>query len=549
LIVNSRSILAILILALGLWGCGGDDDNGTPVDPVTPEDEAAANELATGAITDLISDMQEAMPDGPDPGAIMDLEVHAYLDEVDDALGLDPNCANAHFLGAFLEFILMAQDEELQAWILEAGDEFGGLMGGLHISPLPQTSLLRGGLLGRSFEIMHRAPLALVPSAREIRVANGDKAAVPLVRTLQGIVRNRTLPSTDRIVGHLNAVESHADWQLTIIDEGDTTELDLGEVYVLDACVRALRAGLQVATAYDVEPAPDGDYSWLAGLLPSVGYTGYDVRPGTAAGDTLVLLDNGELDVDRQEVFVDGLADLLAPGSGFLKLWTSPWSGATAMQSGYNEMNLLLSRLETAYAFIQDEGDDQSDDIISQTLIAELDAAIAEAGADLPEWMGTWNTIPDVIAWVDDIMSGPYTIPIDLNETDTYDLTVDISALFLTPVADWKTKLPYHEFLPRSEWATFVGDYVYGPYGGYDPEVTYTFTIGGEDVPFTNIGFLQYEGSQWETTAPLILLDGPAGEQIESGEFPYFPDYTFGGLFPNMNRSGWLTLMGDVPVN
>jgi hypothetical protein len=370
---------------------------------------------------------------------------------------------------------------------------------------------------------------------------------IPLVRTLQTIIRNRTLPSTDRIVGHLNAVESHADWQVTIIDEGDTTELDLGEVYVLDACVRALRAGLQVATAYDVEPAPDGDYDWLAGIQGVDGYSNYIVHPGTAAGDTLVLVDDEEVAVDRQEVFVDGLEDLLAPNSSFLKLWTSPWSGATAMQTGYSEMNLLLSRLETAYDFIQDETDNQSDDIISQMLIAELDAAIAEIGGDLPEWIGTWETIPDVIGWVEEIMSGPYTIPVPVNETETYDLTVDISALFLTPVPDWKTKLPYLDFLPRSEWATFVEDYVDGPYT-YDPEMTYYFTVDGESVELTNIGFVLYTGSQWETTAPLIFLNGPGGNEIETGEFPYFPDYTFGGLFPGMNRSGWLTLMGDVPV-
>jgi hypothetical protein len=516
---------------------------------VTPEDQAAANELATDAMTDLMSDMEEAMPDGPDPEAIMELEVQGYLDSIGDALDLDPNCANAHFVGAILEFILMAQDPQLQDWVVDAGDQLGDLMGGLPLSPLPQASLLRGGILGRSFEIMHQAPLAMVPSAREIRVLQDDKVAIPLVRTLQSIIRNRTLPSTDRIVGHLNAVESHADWQIAIIDEGDTTELDLGEVYVLDAVVRALRAGLQVATAYDLEPAPDGDYSWLTGVVPPPGYTSYEVHDGTAVGDTLVLIDDEELQIDREEVFFNGVEDLLAPGSDFLTLWASPWSGATAMQTGFNEMNTLLSRLETAYDFIQDEGDDQSDDVISQMLIAELDNAVAEIGEDLPEWIGTWETIPDVIAWIEDIMSGPYTIPVQVSESDTYDLTVDISALFLTPVADWKTKLPYHEFRDREDWATFMGDHISGPYGGYDPDVTYTFTIAGEDVEFTNIGFVAYMESEWDSEAPVIFLDGPGGDEIQAGEFPYFPDYTFGDLFPTMNRSGWLTLMGEVPVN
>ena len=251
--------------------------------------------------------------------------------------------------------------------------------------------------------------------------------------------------------------------------------------------------------------------------------------------------------VDRQEIFVNGVEDLLAPGSSFLKLWTSPWSGATAMQTGYNEMDLLLSRLETAYDFIQDEGDDQSDDIISQMLIAELDAAIAEIGADLPEWIGTWETIPDVIAWVEDIMSGPYTIPVEVDDTEIYDLTVDLSALFLTPVPDWKTKLPYHEFLPRSEWATFVEDYTYGPYA-LRPRMHLHLhhrrrrcALHQHRLHAVRGLALGDRARRWSSST------APAAPRSSEDEFPYFPDYTFGGLFPGLNRSGWLTLIGDVP--
>lgn len=538
--------VSLLILSAALWGCG-DDDEGPVNQPPTPEEQAQAEATATAALGDLMDAMEEAMPEGPDPDALMDMDLEPFAGEADDAIDLDPDCVTAHFLLAVIEFIQMAQDEELQAWLEAVADEFGDLGGdALRLSPLPQVRLLEGGLLGRSFTIMSRSPLALVPAELPLASRGGDKADGPLIRELQTIVHGRLLPATASIVQHLGVVEAHPDWRILIIDgaEPDTTEFDVGEVYVLDACVRALRAGFSVATAYDIEIAPDGDYSWLTDQLVYYGYTGYDILEGTAAGDTLIIEDDGEVHAQRADALVDGIADLLAPGSDFLTLWTDPWSGATAMQTGYAELGQLLFKLEAAYDFIQAEEDDQTDDIISQMLLAELDGAILEIGGELPEWIGTWETIPDVIAWVEEILDGPYTVPVELAGGETFDLVVNVSALFLTPVPDWKTKLPYFEFLPFAEWAQFVEHDESGLYT-YDPATEFYLQVAGEEITLTGVGFYRYVEEVWTIEAPFALLDGPDGEPI-GDEFPYFPDYTFGGLFPDMDRDGWLTLLADV---
>ncbi|HOX24403.1 MAG TPA: hypothetical protein PLL30_01440 [Candidatus Krumholzibacteria bacterium] len=536
--------VSLLVIGVALVGCSDDDEDVTQ--PPTPEEQAQAEATATAALGDLVDAMEEAMSGGLDPDALMDMDMDPFTDGADDALDLDPDCVTAHFLMAVCEFILMAQDEELAAWLDAVEDEFGDLGSGfaLQLSPLRQFQLFQGGLLGRSFAIMSRAPLALPPAELSLAPRSADKADGPLIRQLQTIVHDRLLPATASIANHLGVVEDHPDWRILIIDEAaepDTSEFDVGEVYVLDACVRALRSGLLVATAYDVEVAPEGDYSWITDQLTYYGYTDYEVVPGDENGNYLIIHDDQEVSARRAEAFIGEVAGLLQEDSDFLTLWTDPWSGASALEDGYGEMGELLGKLEAAYEFINDEEDDQADDIISQLAMAELDSAIADLGEGLPEWIGTWETIPDVIDWVEEVMDGPYTIPVELEPEVTFDLVVDISALFLEPVDDWKTKLPYHEFLAFEQWATFVGP-IDTDFIPWNPAWPFDLTVAGEQVSIPNISYYKYVGEEWDIASPFRFLDGEDGDPIEEG-FPYFPDYTFGGLFPEMNRDAWLTLL------
>jgi len=400
--------------------------------------------------------------------------------------------------------------------------------------------------MGRSFEILRHSPLAMMPQELELNALNPNKADGPLIRNLQTYIHNIVLPATQSIVGHLAAVESDPDFSILITVGGDepfTVEIDLGEVYVLDSVVRALRSGLQIATAYDVELAPDGDYSWLTDGVGDFGYTDYEVHYSMSGPDTLLLFEDEEVEIQRLDTVLTGFENLLAPGSYFLALWTDPWSGQSAMGAAYTEIQTLLVKLEMAYNFIQAEGDNQDNDLISQYLLAELDAAILSMGEELPDYLGTWETIPDVIAWIEELLAGPYTIPVEIGESETFDLTVNISALFLDPVADWKTKLPYMDWLDVADWAEYVGEFENGPYGWY-PEIPFGFTVNGEEVEISNIGTYYTIESQWDRTFPLVFLDGPDGDPIEE-DFFYFPDYTFGGLFPDMDRDGWLTLLAE----
>lgn len=146
--------------------------------------------------------------------------------------------------------------------------EFGGveLPIGLPMTGFTTHDLLADGILGRSFAILRRAPLALAPQQLELGGLAAARADGPLVCALQPHVHEVMLPRLRGVLAHLEAVRSDPDFAIVIDREGedpDTIEFDLGEVYVLDSIVRALYSGLLVATACDVELAPDGDDSWL----------------------------------------------------------------------------------------------------------------------------------------------------------------------------------------------------------------------------------------------------------------------------------------------
>lgn len=541
-------ILWLLLFALILPGCGDDDDGGPT--PVSPEDAAAANEAAADGMDGMMTAMEDAMGGEFDPARIdelLDVDMAPHAADFEDALALDPDCGPAHFGLAFIGMMSVARDDDLEQIMDDMDAEFGGveLPIGLPSPGFTTHQLLAEGILGRSFEILRRAPLAVAPQVVELGGVSVAKADGPLIRALQTHVHEVMLPRIRGVLAHLEAAESDPDFAIVITREGedpDTIEFDLGEVYVLDSIVRALYSGLLVATAYDVEPAPDGDYSWLVDNVGEVGYTGYDLEEVVDGPDVLTLYDDEEVQARRLEAIYDGFAALLSPGGDFLTLWTTPWSGEDAMQAAHGSLMTLLDNLVLAYAFIQSEGDDQSDDIITQLMLAELDQAIASVGGQLPEYLGTWETLPDVIVAIEGFLSEPFTLPVETGAPEPFELTVDVSTLFLAPVDDWKTKLPYMRWLTFAEWATHATDWEIGPYG-WNPAVPYEELIDGTMMTFDDIGEYWIVESDWDLGSPVEFLDGPDGAPIGGG-FPYFPDYTFGGLFPDMDREGWLTLLG-----
>jgi hypothetical protein len=239
---------------------------------------------------------------------------------------------------------------------------------------------------------------------------------------------------------------------------------------------------------------------------------------GEAVGDTFIL-DNGEVyiidaglrvvrgilltlisynvDIDDNGSYqwiTSGDSELIA--DNVLRLYQSSqfmalnsW-GVASMQAAILNMRECIGKLQSAVNFIQNETGNQVNHIIQ---VSSLDSANSE----LQSSNGTITSISSLLDTATAFLSGPYTI-----SNSGGSLTINVSAVFDNPIQDLKTKLPYIKWRDSSDWDR--GD------------------------TFQPFDFVNATGA--------VVPDSA----IE------FPDYTFGGLFPDMTtRQDWVTLLND----
>ena len=172
-----------------------------------------------------MEDMEDAVGGAFDPedmDAIMEMDMTTYEEEFEAALELDPNCGAAHFGMAFVQLVLLAQAsglDDLAGMLPESGL---AVPAGVALPGHSTMDLLAGGLLGRSFTIMHRAPLAMVPEEISLRLDPDKDGTGGMVRDLQTTIHDVLLPLTGSIVAHLGAAEADPDFQILIIEGAES---------------------------------------------------------------------------------------------------------------------------------------------------------------------------------------------------------------------------------------------------------------------------------------------------------------------------------------
>jgi hypothetical protein len=217
----------------------------------------------------------------------------------------------------------------------------------------------------------------------------------------------------------------------------------------------------------------------------------------------------------------------------------------------------VLDRLESAATFIRNRPHETEENVIKLADLTDLDSDLGDPEG--PNFAQGWTRIEDVIDFVRDLLSGPMAFNEDLGPNEIpYSFTVDVSALFDSPVGDWNDLLPYHRWnLPAGAWLNV------------DSVSTWSFDNGGYQwwelvrygpgscryVDWPQVNQVSFRTTSWsfDSGSVLDLLDGPGGSPIDLDvvRFPYFPDYTFNGLFPNMARADWLDLIDilDPPTS
>jgi hypothetical protein len=128
-----------------------------------------------------------------------------------------------------------------------------------------------------------------------------------------------------------------------------------------------------------------------------------------------------------------------------------------------------------------------------------------------------YGSLVSIIDTVTKALSGPY-----LFKKDSVSVTLNVTAPFDHPIQDLKTKFPRYTWIDPSHWRTVsvLIDYYYNGTSDvldtvYDTTVANPFRFqnaNGDTLSFNTITFDQMD----------------------------FPDYTFGGLFPNLTtKTAW----------
>ncbi|MEE9269925.1 MAG: hypothetical protein V3V49_06655 [Candidatus Krumholzibacteria bacterium] len=539
--------LSTFLICLAIFPLVQCSDNPVDEGTIVIIDQSKADSIASNAF-EALGDSIQALEDK----STEELKNTRFDDtrrQFQNALSFDPRNAIAHVGLAILEIVELNYDTDIWAVIdsMERWTDEG---------PTPPPTSARDRhrmLIGRQFSLLVEIPFAL-----NVHAAASFPSNVTLAK-IQAIIRDTVIPALDRSINHLETAEADIDAAIRIlIDDSGVQEyikIDLGEIFLFDASVRALRAGFGMVIAYDADLfGPDGTYDWIDHVryLEDHRFGLYcakaEVIPGSPFDELKLVTEHGFADAQIDSILLLVLYHNLENRPAFLTLRDS----GKSMREAHQNFLMTVNKLDASANFIRNVRQNENEEnVVKLADLTDLDSELDPTDPDIPNFAKDFNRVEDVLDFVRDLLNGPVDFSEQLGANDiTFSWTMNLNAWFTAPVTDWKALLPYYRFvIPAGNWIdvnqTLVFEYDNGGFGwtGFvlvDDFCTYT------TIP--NIGIVRQYSRRYDVDdgSILELLDGPGGNVIDVNleRFPYFPDYTFNGLFPDMDtRDRWLTLV------
>jgi hypothetical protein len=481
-----------------------------------------------------LSDSLDALPDDGSRDDYRGIRYTRIRQGMDDAFAISSTSRVAHLGSALLDVIELNYSPELWAFIDSLGNYADE-------DPAPGLAAVQGLYLGSGSPILRNefALLATAPCELLRWSMRGIPANLTIMRA-QELLADPVIPALSSAIDHLGAAEGEEEVNILIQVEDEIHEIDLGEVYFFDAALHAARAGLGILTAYDLDlPGPDGTNGWIEEIrtLADQRNRWYGVTtpiPGTAYFRlTQINADYAEAEADS--VVFTIVQHNYEERSGFLSLQ------GPQMEQAYADVRQVRAKTAAAVSSIRGETDPQENDVIRIADLVDLDSDIANA-EERPNFAEGFTTIEDVLNWIETVLTGSYHISED-GQNGPIELDVNLSSLFMNAPSNWRDVLPYFEWTPAEDWVD--RSYSQGPGIPVTPgQVICYDDIDGVRVCRSDIAEIVYRYETGSLGEVVKLLD-PQGSPIDLGEakVPYFPDYTFRGLFPSATRQTWLDLV------
>jgi len=479
--------------------------------------DSLANE-AFDELNDAILDAEE--PEDPHSGDdIFSEETYNNIKaKFQEALQADVDNALAHLGMSVLEIASINYDDELWDMINDIRDEFGDKR-----------------IFNNQFNFLIKTP-EIYPTY----LTKALKDNTISFARVQNFIDDNIMPKLDNAIDHLGYAVSLADSNAIMIDTGEEImELDCGEIYLFRASIYAVSAAMKMITLYDVDLFDEnGCYDWIHDMEDyddDWEVDNYYIQ--WEGGDKHLYLEYYDDYVHNDSLLFHVMQYNYENRQSFLK-----FRAGNTPNSVKSDLEDILADLQNSVDYISNETDAQEDDIIPIDFIEELNEDIEDFGPNDPNFTQNWETIDDVIDWVESILDGPYTFNEDVDDDGVdEEVTVNLSRLFNPGLNNLKNYVPYHNWLPEDEWVhEDVWEYWWHDYDGY-----YCFWCNGEWIEIYDVDYIhEMDYDCW--VEPIEFLDDN-GEPIDIDEedMPYFPDYTLNGIFPGMDRDKWLELFGD----
>ncbi|MBN1968811.1 MAG: hypothetical protein JXR48_11745 [Candidatus Delongbacteria bacterium] len=493
-------MLALLVVSVSLFFTLSCSDSATST---KSNDINAANALALQAFSMLNSEIILAEFNLNNPQSGNDVFPEATYNEIksrfQSAIDYDYDNPMAHLGMSTLELASINYDQEVWDLINDLSNNnsnkriFNNQLS--FLASIPQLN----------FQLM---------SSKSLR--DGD---VFTIAKLQDLVNDNVISKIDNAISHLDDATNLADDTPIMINTGEELlELDKGEIYAFRATLNLVAAAFRMMTVYDVDLLDENNsWNWTDDIQNQE-YETYNVE--IIDGNKYLYIDycyTENMDMTTAKILKRNMTER----ESFLKFRNNNSLKAK------NNLQGFVEDIQSAVDAIGNENDNQENDIIKQNYIAQINQDIAEYNSDEPEFMASWHSIDDAIAWVDNLLNEPYTFNFDEKS-----LKVDLGRMFDPGVEDMKDYLPYHEWLPENQWETQEIDSYYGYYN-YGNDYTY-WDEDGNEVVIEDVYYIEYR-DVITTVQPMKLTDAN-GNDIGEDEVLFLPDYTFNGIFPDMNR-------------
>lgn len=411
------NLLAILVTMslIALTGC--EDLEGET-------DAIAVSDSATGIMEEMMFDVLNSDPDSVEE--MLDLldftEVYNLYSEAHE---LDDGNSQANFGMAFTGLLMLSQDQDLQDMLLRWEDYF--MVNEPFLVSEENTLSKRGYGMPLTIDGIKIPVLPYLQMPVSLsKMSTGD---VPQFSEFQDLVETLFLPVVEESIAALELVELDPNFVFIISptmqgeSEAEPLELDMTEVYVVEAGLYALKGVLKTVVAYNFD------------------FVSFDSV---------------------------GIVTELNQGSDFATLKAN---GGADLAEALTSVTGAFDKIYSALDFLDAETDDQSNDLIvldDEDDINEIKADIEEIEAvfEGPNVIhyGYWEEQYDQWGnWIDDIY---------IEDS----LTVDISQFFTNPISDFKAMVPPYT----------MGTQPYYGYEEYSESMHVVFEESSVSVPNLN---------------------------------------------------------------